>query len=190
MSNNWVAFLIAAGAVGLFVVGWAAGYTDAQHDLFDFGSNNDFRVQWEVLLTGVAALIAGRQTYKAATWSTRRTIEVEAIRLFRKLMPVKTVFRSLDPSGEDGKLLAQAAERGVFDGIQGIANEALEAIEGISSASLTPELARAEQILKQDLLAVRNMRVLNTKMLIECSASAKQFYLMVQEIATKGAGKY
>lgn len=66
------ALIIALGLHILFISGWIGGFYFAECQLCSLFSTAPFRVQWEVLLTGYAAIIGGYFALQSAMYSTKR----------------------------------------------------------------------------------------------------------------------
>jgi len=69
MRRNFLPFAIALGIVAIAAIGWAAGYSVAHNEFWQVGTESPYRLQWEVLLTGVAAVGGGYLAFKGATKS-------------------------------------------------------------------------------------------------------------------------
>ncbi|QPO10165.1 hypothetical protein IT893_10155 [Thalassospira sp. A40-3] len=73
MDNNVKAFIIALGLVILFFVGAMAGYSTGHSEFWNVTGDTGWRLQWEVLLTGLAAIFGGYMAYRGATEPSRVT---------------------------------------------------------------------------------------------------------------------
>lgn len=89
--SNTNAALITLGLFAMFFSGWLGG-NYAAHCGAACGpfSDNAWRIQWEVLLTGIAAISGGYMAYRGAT----RPAQLEQIR--KKLLFQKAVVDALD----------------------------------------------------------------------------------------------
>lgn len=66
MGDNVKAFIIALGLVVLFFTGSIAGYSTGHSEFWNVTGESAWRLQWEVLLTGLAAIVGGSLAYYGA----------------------------------------------------------------------------------------------------------------------------
>lgn len=67
MGENSKSFIIALGLVMLFLTGALAGYSTGHSEFWNIAGDSPWRLQWEVLLTGLAAICGGYMAYNGAT---------------------------------------------------------------------------------------------------------------------------
>tara|TARA_R110000803_G_scaffold54731_12_gene111507 strand:- start:1013 stop:1567 length:555 start_codon:yes stop_codon:yes gene_type:complete len=121
MKNNIMAVAIAIGLVGLVAIGWAGGYTDAHDYGFSLGTEDPYRVQWEVLLTGVMALLGGLMAYRGATQPFRHSLEVEAAAYLSQQAHVEVFISMTDQNTEFGTKFLREYREGTIGPITDVA---------------------------------------------------------------------
>ncbi|AJD51778.1 hypothetical protein SAMN02744133_104183 [Thalassospira xiamenensis M-5 = DSM 17429] len=83
MRDNFLPLAIALGVLGIFSVGWAAGYVASEHNSWMLFSDHPFRLQWEVLLGGATALLGGYLAYRGAVEPSKRA-QKRKLQIFQK----------------------------------------------------------------------------------------------------------
>lgn len=79
MKSEFVPIAIVIGFVAFFALGWGAGYIAAEHNVWSLFSGDPFRLQWEVIVGGAAAVFGGYMAYRGATEPHRAALRQAAI---------------------------------------------------------------------------------------------------------------
>ncbi|WP_143182051.1 aldehyde dehydrogenase [Thalassospira sp. TSL5-1] len=128
MKNTILALVIAIGLVCLFFVGAAAGFDAAHQDAWKLFSDSTFRIQWEVLLTGIVAIAGAMWAYRGATYDIRHKTAVSAAGYLQDCFEVHQLLEAIDPATKMGREIQRLYENGDVKLVKRVANDAFEAM--------------------------------------------------------------
>ncbi|WP_102783993.1 hypothetical protein [Thalassospira sp. GB04J01] len=125
MKNNLLAFSIASGATIMFCIGVAAGVSMSHSEAWELTSDSTFRLQWEVVLTGLFGLVGGYLAYRGATHNTRHQLSVAAAMYLHKNNMLRYFVAATDPTHDMGRLILGEYRNGNIDMVKDLAQTAI-----------------------------------------------------------------
>jgi hypothetical protein len=151
MNSTLQALLIVASALALFALGWLAGYYEALQGHAPQQHLTTIRIQWEVLLTGLLAILGGVLAYRGATLPARESYARHLLVYNRELNHVLSSFKNL--TSRNGPLL-YALSKDLYhadsyeEAITSSAKDAFAVFPQIPTEVMSPDLSDLIEKLK------------------------------------------